>query len=175
MTQINRPPLGLQGLLGTQSFGQNPGEALQEVRPIVDMLPFWQTQLLRAATAVGQRDTPGLINNLESGVTQDVNSYWMLYAVAVYLQSVGTVAAEIQVGVFLDELSTSSPTVTPVPIAVSDVVSVVPNDEFAFVHILPRPLILEVNVQLEYRYLRNTMTGSPFARAIALYHKLPTG
>lgn len=39
-TKINTPPIGLQDLLGTQSFGSNPSELLLSVRPIVDLFPF---------------------------------------------------------------------------------------------------------------------------------------
>ena len=58
MSQINTPPFGLQSLLGSKNFGDNPGELLQEVRPMVDLLPFWGSQFFKAlqvtATSAGQ-------------------------------------------------------------------------------------------------------------------------
>lgn len=49
MSKINKPPLGLQDLLGSQSFGTNPGDLLQGVRPSLDMVPFWLWQNLEYA------------------------------------------------------------------------------------------------------------------------------
>jgi len=47
MSKINSPPVGLQSLLGSKNFGENPDDLLREVRPTVDMLPFWGSQRLR--------------------------------------------------------------------------------------------------------------------------------
>lgn len=40
MSRINRVPFGLQDLLGSQNFGDNPSELAQVVAPSLDMLPF---------------------------------------------------------------------------------------------------------------------------------------
>lgn len=40
MSQINRVPFGLQDLLGSQNFGDNPSELSQVVAPTLDMTPF---------------------------------------------------------------------------------------------------------------------------------------
>mgnify|MGYP000431930982 CR=1 FL=1 len=47
MSQINRPPIGLQGLLGSQNFGTNPSELSQIVSPGIDLFPFWASQGLK--------------------------------------------------------------------------------------------------------------------------------
>lgn len=65
MSQINRPPLGLQQLLGSQNFGQNPRELAQTVQPTIDLFPFFGSGLLRVAEATGGRGDEGLICNVE--------------------------------------------------------------------------------------------------------------
>lgn len=42
MSRIQSPPRGLQDLLGTQNFGQNPNELSQTVVPVVNMGNFYQ-------------------------------------------------------------------------------------------------------------------------------------
>ena len=49
MSRINTPPIGLQDLLGSKNFGDNPSDLLEQVRPVVDLLPFWGTQKLKFA------------------------------------------------------------------------------------------------------------------------------
>jgi hypothetical protein len=41
VSRINRVPVGLQDLLGSQNLGRNPADLDQVVRPGVDMFPFW--------------------------------------------------------------------------------------------------------------------------------------
>jgi len=47
MSQINRPPIGLQSLFGSKNFGQNPSELSQIVSPSVDLFTFLAQQELR--------------------------------------------------------------------------------------------------------------------------------
>lgn len=47
MSQINRPPIGLQSLLGSKNFGSNPNELSGAVLPMVDLFPFWGSQVLK--------------------------------------------------------------------------------------------------------------------------------
>jgi hypothetical protein len=47
MGKINRPPIGLQSLLGSINFGVNPSELFETVRPTVDLFPFWAQQTWR--------------------------------------------------------------------------------------------------------------------------------
>lgn len=49
MSQINRPPVGLQSLLGSQNFGDNPSDLAQQVLPQIDLFPFWAQQSLELA------------------------------------------------------------------------------------------------------------------------------
>lgn len=46
MSRINRVPRGLQDLFGNTAAGRNPADLLQEVRPIIDLLPLWITEKL---------------------------------------------------------------------------------------------------------------------------------
>jgi len=47
MSQINRPPIGLQSLLGSQNFGVNPNDLAQQVIGNVDLTSFWAQQTLK--------------------------------------------------------------------------------------------------------------------------------
>lgn len=40
MSRINRPPIGLQGLLQSKNFGVNPNELSQVVQPTIDLFSF---------------------------------------------------------------------------------------------------------------------------------------
>ena len=60
MGQINRVPTGLQSLLDSKNFGQNPSELLEQVRPTLDLFSLLAITRLRsirldlnAATNVG--------------------------------------------------------------------------------------------------------------------------
>ena len=65
MSQINRPPLGLQQLLGSQNFGDNPAELGQVVAPTIDLLPFFGSGILRLRRVSGSRINEGEIVSLE--------------------------------------------------------------------------------------------------------------
>lgn len=65
MSQINRPPLGLQNLLGSQNFGDNPSELAQAVAPTLDLLPFYGAGLLRLKRSQGNLNAEGEITSIE--------------------------------------------------------------------------------------------------------------
>lgn len=65
MSQVNRPPTGLQQLLGSQNFGDNPDQLLNEVRPTLDLLPMYGSGLLRKKTGTGARTNTGEVCNIE--------------------------------------------------------------------------------------------------------------
>lgn len=65
MSKINRPPVGLQDLLGSKNFGENPAEFLQTVRPIVDLFPFWASQQFRVAKAANTSAGLGSVVELQ--------------------------------------------------------------------------------------------------------------
>lgn len=51
MSKINSPPLGLQDLLGSQNFGDNPDELARTVFGGVDLIPFLGSSRLSYARA----------------------------------------------------------------------------------------------------------------------------
>jgi hypothetical protein len=53
MSQINRPPIGLQSLLGSQNFGENPSNLLQDVTSQLDLLPFYGAYLQKDVREIG--------------------------------------------------------------------------------------------------------------------------
>lgn len=64
MSRINRVPFGLQDLLGSQNLGANPSSLLQEVRPTLDLFPFWAAERVTLRT-----DNTVAINNSSVIVT----------------------------------------------------------------------------------------------------------
>lgn len=64
MSQINTPPLGLQQLMGSQNFGDNPSDLAQQVIPTVDLTPFLATRKIRHKTTSGGRSDVGIISNI---------------------------------------------------------------------------------------------------------------
>jgi len=65
MSQINRPPLGLQNLLGSQNFGDNPRELAGAVAPTLDMMSFYGSGILRMRRISGALATEGEIAQYE--------------------------------------------------------------------------------------------------------------
>ena len=59
MSKINTPPIGLQSLLGSQSFGENPDDLLSGVRGTLDLLPFYAAVKGRFKSNVGARNSAG--------------------------------------------------------------------------------------------------------------------
>lgn len=50
MGQINRVPFGLQSLLDSQNFGNNPSNLVESVMPVIDIEPFMRSALLKRVT-----------------------------------------------------------------------------------------------------------------------------
>lgn len=98
MSQINRPPIGLQGLLGSKNFGVNPSDLNQQVVPIVDLFDFWASQTLRyiKETAV----TAGVGNVINTVVPSD--KVWMPLSVA-FLADVDNTGHDTNYQIRLDE------------------------------------------------------------------------
>jgi len=64
MSKIHRPPRGLQHLLGSQSFGQNPDQLSQFVQPTIDLSGFYAAELLKVATDNGMITADGQIGEV---------------------------------------------------------------------------------------------------------------
>jgi hypothetical protein len=65
MSKIHRPPRGLQHLLGSQSFGQNPDELAQNVQPTLDMTGFYSAELLKTATKNTMMSGEGVVGQIK--------------------------------------------------------------------------------------------------------------
>lgn len=48
MSQINRPPWGLQYLFGSKNFGRNPSQLAQSVIPSADIAPHMEGELIQS-------------------------------------------------------------------------------------------------------------------------------
>ena len=64
MSQIHRPPRGLQHLLGSQSFGKNPDELAQVVQPTIDITSLYASELLKTAEIQSAVTGTGLIGEI---------------------------------------------------------------------------------------------------------------
>jgi len=58
-TKINQPSIGLNSLLGTQAFGDNPNLLDQLASPTIDLLPFLGQQLIRSQRTTASRALAG--------------------------------------------------------------------------------------------------------------------
>ena len=59
MSRINQPPFGLQSLLGSQNFGDNPSELAQTVVPLIDLWPFLSAEKIRYARGASTLNARG--------------------------------------------------------------------------------------------------------------------
>lgn len=91
MSRINRVPYGLQDLLGSQNFGDNPSELGGVVSPVLDMYQFMKLErrefVINAAGST--RTTPGNFSNIVVpqgeiwmvemiGATMNKNAAWVV-------------------------------------------------------------------------------------------------
>jgi len=103
MSQINRPPVGLQGLLGSQNFGQNPNDLAQQVLPIVDLFPFWSSQTLKFDKQTGTSAGGGSL--IETQVPTDKT--WGVLSCAFAL-SMATLNLDYNMQIAIDENATGT-------------------------------------------------------------------
>jgi len=97
-TKINRPPSGLQWLLGTQSFGKNPDQLSLVTLPTIEQLPFLgvQTQQVSRDTVTANARGPWCSIEVPDG------EYWIPIQAAfrsIGVQTAGdSLSMSIQVG-----------------------------------------------------------------------------
>lgn len=101
MSKINSPPIGLQSLLGSKNFGENPDDLGQQVRPVVDMLPFWASQRLRFLNA--KTNSSGQQSVVEIQVP--LGETWMILSVAFDVEMLAA-ADDMNSKIALDETNT---------------------------------------------------------------------
>lgn len=59
MSRINQPPRGLQDLLGSQNFGDNPSDLAETVIPSLEMLDFLSAEKIDFERIAGSRTARG--------------------------------------------------------------------------------------------------------------------
>ncbi len=170
MSRINRPPKGLQGLLGSQSFGSNPDELLQEVRPSIELFPFWGAELLRHKIINGGRTTNGVI--AQHLVPTD--EVWAMKQVSCYRIAGFTGAGPhtLQVGLEFSSISGAGASVSPFEVSpvyadLDGTTSFVVSKHF------DTPFLLEPNTLVSARALRNTLANPDVMAVSVLYFALP--
>lgn len=98
MSKIHRPPRGLQHLLGSQSFGQNPDQLVQSVQPTLDMTAFYAGELLKTQTVNTMVSADGVIGQIK--FTAPV----ALVAAGIEMGAVTVAAEEMAFDIRLSEL-----------------------------------------------------------------------
>lgn len=104
MSQINRPPIGLQSLLGSKNFGENPSNLAQQVLPAVDMFPFWASQVLKFEKVSG--NSTGVGSLIETQVPN--GKTWGVLSCAFLLEHLGGAAEDQVMSIALDETLTGT-------------------------------------------------------------------
>lgn len=143
MSQINRPPGGLQQLLGSQNFGKNPDQLAQTVQPTLDLFPFFGSGLLRVVQSTGARVNEGLICNVE------FFGRAAIVAVSLEQTTAMTAAEPCQVGFALTNIAGDNPDTavffnTQSNVGQSFNASSLPAWAFCF----PNPLLVESGTKL---------------------------
>lgn len=83
MSQVNKPPLGLQDFLGSQNFGKNPSELAQTLIPTLDLFPFLSVYDLETTTGA----TESVFNDKSlAEITVPEGEFWMLDSIGIGVQ-----------------------------------------------------------------------------------------
>lgn len=80
MSQINRPPKGLQDVLGSKNFGVNPNQLSQSVVPTVDIGQFYTADLMDIA----RDDVTNLTLLDQAELTIPTGEVWFVYKLNLY-------------------------------------------------------------------------------------------
>ena len=168
MSKINRPPVGLQFLLGSQNFGENPSHLAQQVTPTLDLFEFYATELLRHDDTVGGRQTPGMISSLLSNGRRAIKGLSIISTTTI----TGTVSS-LQFGVSISNVPGTatdpehwlyiSPLMNPLGGGV---------DFGAMAVTFEKPIIIEGSTTLQYHLLSSDLSVSETWRCSVLYYDL---
>lgn len=74
MSRVNTVPAGLQSLLGSTNFGDNPSELSEVLRPSLEQLPFLAAYAVRNETVLTGAATTGNFNR----ITVPLGEAWMI-------------------------------------------------------------------------------------------------
>lgn len=149
MSQINRPPIGLQQLLGSQNFGDNPDDLRQGVVPTIDLTPFYGSGVLRVATITGSRTSEGII------CTQPLFGTVMLIGASAWNTQSLFAAENCSLAITLTGLSEESPGATAAEhlLIAQQPVSWPNTSEPALGYTFPSPLVFENGVSVNARWV----------------------
>lgn len=94
MSRVNKAPIGLQNLLGSQNFGDNPAELAPAIVPTLDMWNFLNYAESRAGWGSSVVLADGTVTYTAMTVPQ--NERWLVYAFGVNILG-DTIAAGDQI------------------------------------------------------------------------------
>lgn len=81
MSQINRPPKGLQDVLGSKNFGVNPSNLGQAVVPTIDIGQFYIADLMDIA----RDDVTGIAVLDQAEIEVPTGEVWFVFSVDLYI------------------------------------------------------------------------------------------
>jgi len=145
MSQINRPPLGLQQLLGSQNFGDNPDDLGQVVQPTVELFPFYAAGAMKMKHTAGGRTTAGIIS------TVPIFGAAAIIGVSVRRELMG-VAELLNIGITMDGLNSVGASASKIVLASTGPITYGIGVGFGLNYTFPQPLIVESGAQFNSEY-----------------------
>jgi hypothetical protein len=171
MSQINRPALGLQQLLGSQNFGDNPNDLSQIVAPTLDMLPFFGSGILRLRRVSGQLAGEGEISSIQ--FDQPI----ALLSATAWCQAGLTGAGRVQLGVAI-----SGPPSNTLPVNQQHMLATgvfdsgsAATQQPAACYSFPGPLVVEPGTSIHSHWLYNSANDPAFVQLTVLFYDLSLG
>lgn len=168
MSQINRPPQGLQSLLGSQNFGDNPKQLGGVVAPTLDMLPFYGAGILRLRRISSSLAAEGEITSL----TFDDQ-------VAVLSVTAWNAAGSAVAGVNILGVAISGPPSDNLPVNQQHMLAIGPyaatgavTTQPAVCHSFPFPLVVEPGTSFHAHWLFNSGGNNSTVQLTVLFYDL---
>lgn len=168
MSKINTPPIGLQQLLGSQNFGDNPDDLLQQVRSVVDLIPFWGAQHMEVSRTEGGRSDEGIISSVPFFGPA------MILAASARVSGGMTGAAPLSLGITISGISMrENQPPTEVLIAQSPGRETFPVGAEPGVDVLlPKPIVVEADTQVNSRWVSASGSSLDLVELAVLYYDL---
>lgn len=104
---ISRRPAGLLDLLLAQQQGKNPADLLESVQPILDMVPFYNTDRLTDSNQAFGATAVGGGTNIEV----PAGEYWRMISAGIFV-TFATVNQEIKVSLALSQIGSTTQYIT---------------------------------------------------------------
>lgn len=166
MSRINRPPNGLQQLLGSQNFGDNPNELEKSVQPTLDMFGFYGAGLLRQENAgVIQAAPAGPVTGFE------FKQYSAIVSASFHIDQTSGGSGNVALGIGLTEVAGEYPNEHNLIVATNP--SNYINNSYPTAAVkFDRPLIVEPGIWIFGHLLYAGLTGAQDFRLNVLYYDL---